>query len=102
MGASERRAHLPGRAGSPTSTLSSSRLPTDDLRLRLLARGVVVAEPGRCVQCGLCSYNCPMGVDPRSFARAGAAVLDRRCILCGECVARCPRGTLAMRLEDVA
>lgn len=77
-------------------------LPTDLDRVRLLAGGMVVAEPGRCVQCGLCSYNCPMGVDTRSFARAGAAITDPGCILCGSCVARCPRGTLRFCAAEAA
>ncbi len=79
---------------------AAGRLPVDATRLRLLAHGIVVAEPGRCVQCGLCVYNCPMGIDTRSYARAGAPILDGRCILCGECVARCPRGTLSLALDE--
>lgn len=75
-------------------------LPRDAERIRLLARGVVVAEPGRCVQCGICAYSCPMGIDIRRFSREGRAVADRRCILCGACVARCPRGTLRFELLD--
>ena len=51
-------------------------LPVDLTRVRLLADAVVVPEPGRCVQCGLCSYNCPMGVDTRSYARSGLPVSD--------------------------
>ncbi len=69
-------------------------LPADAERVRLLARGIVVAEPGRCVECGICSFNCPSGIDVRAVAREGLAVTDRRCVLCGSCVARCPRGTL--------
>jgi NAD-dependent dihydropyrimidine dehydrogenase PreA subunit len=75
-------------------------LPTDADRVLLLSRGIVVAEPGRCVQCGICSHNCPCGIDVRSFAREGLAVTDRRCLLCGSCVARCPRGTLSFQLLD--
>lgn len=78
------------------------RLPADAQRVRLLARGLVVTEPGRCVQCGICTFNCPMGIDVRAFARNGAAVSDRRCTLCGSCVARCPRGTLRFELLDGA
>ncbi len=79
-----------------------SRLPVDLERVRLLARGVVVAEPGRCVQCGICTYSCPMGIDPRRHARDGLPVQDRRCILCGSCVARCPRGTLRFEMLERA
>jgi ferredoxin len=77
-------------------------LPTDAERLRLLARGYVDATAGRCVQCGICSYNCPMGIDVRSYSRVAAPVLESHCILCGECVARCPRGVLRFALPDAA
>lgn len=77
-------------------------LPTDAERLRLLARGHVEAVAGRCVQCGICSYNCPMGIDVRSYSRVAAPVLESHCILCGECVARCPRGVLRFALPDAA
>ena len=77
-------------------------LPTDGERLRLLARGHVEAVAGRCVQCGICSYNCPMGIDVRSYSRVAAPVLESHCILCGECVARCPRGVLRFHLPDAA
>lgn len=73
-------------------------LPTDGERLRLLARGYVEAVEGRCVQCGICSYNCPTGIDVRSYSRRALPVLESHCILCGECVARCPRGVLRFHL----
>ena len=73
--------------------------PRDEERIRLLARGLVVSVSGRCVECGLCAFNCPMGVDTRRYARSGLPVTDPLCILCGSCVTHCPRGTL--RLEVV-
>lgn len=81
---------------------SSSILPVDLKRVRLLARGIVVAEPGRCVQCGICAHSCPMGIEVRRYSRRGEPVTDRRCILCGACVARCPRGTLRLELAGAA
>ncbi len=59
-----------------------------------LAEGQVVPEPNRCVQCGICSYNCPADIDVRFHASHGLAVHDSRCLTCGECVLRCPRGVL--------
>ena len=76
----------------------TARLPIDGERLHLLANAIVVAEPGRCVQCGICAYNCPMGIDIRRFTREGLPITDSRCILCGACVARCPRGTLRLAI----
>lgn len=54
----------------------------------------VAADSNRCVQCGICSYNCPVGIEVREYARRGQNVTDSRCITCGACVEKCPRGTL--------
>lgn len=79
------------------ATPSTATMPVDAARVRLLANAIVIAEPGRCVQCGICSHNCPCGIDVRAIARDGLAVTDPRCLLCGSCVVRCPRGTLSFR-----
>ncbi len=73
-------------------------------RRHALATAQVIPESVRCVQCGICSYNCPIGIDVRMHARLGEAVIDSHCLTCGECVARCPRGVLRFdtspELED--
>ena len=56
----------------------------------------VLADGGRCIQCGICGYNCPVGIPVRDYARQGLAVDDASCIKCGNCVAVCPRGTLSV------
>lgn len=68
-------------------------------RRKALAAGRVVPDPHRCVQCGICSYNCPLGIDLRAYSWLGIPVDDSSCITCGECVARCPRG--ALRIEPI-
>lgn len=68
-------------------------------RSEALAAGRVVPDQTRCVQCGVCSYNCPVGIDVRTRAWQGIPVNESHCITCGECVARCPRGVL--HLEPV-
>jgi ferredoxin len=60
----------------------------------LLAAGWVVPEPSRCVQCGVCSFNCPMGIDVRRHVWRAEPVKDSHCLTCGECVKRCPRALL--------
>jgi ferredoxin len=72
----------------------------DRARREALVSGHVVADPARCVECGICSYNCPLGIDVRGHVREHLPVTDGRCLTCGECVARCPRGTL--RFETTA
>ncbi len=69
-------------------------LRRDAQRQKTLATAQVVSEPIRCVQCGICSFSCPIGIDVRRHARTGIPVADRHCITCGECVTRCLRGVL--------
>ncbi len=59
----------------------------------------VIPEPTRCVQCGICSFCCPMGIDVRRHVWRGEPVKDSHCLTCGECVDRCPRQLL--RLERI-
>ena len=63
-------------------------------RYRALAGEWVAPEPRRCVQCGVCSFNCPMGIDVRRHVWLAQPVTEGRCLTCGECVKRCPRGLL--------
>jgi ferredoxin len=74
--------------------LLNDLLKTTNKKQRILSTGVVVPERVRCVQCGICSYNCPIGIDVRQHAKRGASIVDSRCLTCGECVLRCPRGVL--------
>jgi heterodisulfide reductase subunit C len=66
----------------------------DQTRHKVLSSGWVVPESSRCVQCGICSFNCPIGIDVRRHAWEGEPVQDSHCLTCGECVQRCPRGVL--------
>ncbi len=70
-------------------------------RRKVLAVGQVVPDPDRCVQCGICSYNCPVGIDVRAHAWRGEPVVHSHCLTCGECVARCPRGVLRFAANDL-
>ena len=56
--------------------------------------GRVAADAIRCVQCGTCGYNCPVGINVREYARQGLSITDAACITCGNCIEVCPRGTL--------
>jgi ferredoxin len=63
-------------------------------RYQALSSFQVVPDNFRCVQCGICSYNCPIGIDVRRYAWLGKSIRDSHCLTCGECIARCPRGVL--------
>jgi NAD-dependent dihydropyrimidine dehydrogenase PreA subunit len=67
----------------------------------VLASGHVVSDSARCVQCGICTYNCPVGIDVRDHAWRGDPVVHSQCLTCGECVARCPRGVLRFEETDL-
>lgn len=66
----------------------------DQTRHRVLSSGWVMPDAARCVQCGICSFNCPIGIDVRRHAWEGIPVHNSQCLTCGECVQRCPRGVL--------
>ena len=70
-------------------------------RQRALAEGHVVSEPTRCVQCGICSFSCPINIDVRRHVWLGEPVIDSHCLTCGECIARCPRGVLRFEVGKV-
>jgi len=70
----------------------------ESTRHQALAKGYVVPETARCVQCGICSFHCPIEINVRLHAWLGEPVKDRHCLTCGECVARCPRGVLSFEV----
>lgn len=69
----------------------------ESTRRESLVAGQVVPDSSRCVQCSICTFNCPIGIDVRRHAWTGEPVKDSYCLTCGECIRRCPRGVL--RLE---
>lgn len=77
----------------------SDFLRRDRVRRQAAASGQVTPEAGRCVQCGICSFYCPINIDVRRHAWNVQPVVESYCLTCGECVARCPRGVL--RLERI-
>lgn len=62
----------------------------------------IATDGGRCVQCGICSSNCPVGVNVKAFARHGLPVTDDRCVQCGLCIDACPRRTLSWQQNSTA
>lgn len=66
-----------------------------------MVSAVVVPEAARCVECGICTFNCPIGIDVRTHARRGVPIADDHCLTCGDCVARCPRGTLRLEASSI-
>ncbi len=74
---------------------------SESTRHAALVAGHVVPDPARCVQCGICTYNCPIGIDVRAHVWRGEAVIHSECLTCGECIARCPRGVLRFERTDL-
>ncbi len=79
---SELKGLFKGEEKSPTAKSNSAKLLQ------------VTADATRCVQCGICGHNCPVGIAVREYARRGENVTDCNCIACGVCIEKCPRGTL--------
>lgn len=74
---------------------------TESTQHEVRVSGWVAADNIRCVQCGICSYNCPIGIDVRYHAWLGKPVKDNHCLTCGECVSRCPRGVLRFEQSNI-
>ncbi len=51
---------------------------SEHARRDAVTAGQVVPDPGRCVQYGICSFNCPIGIDLRRHAWLGQPVPDMR------------------------
>jgi ferredoxin len=83
-----------GREAADLTLRLKTLLKPDSTKHEVLATGQVVPDAARCVQCGICSFNCPIGIDVRNYAWRGVPVVDSHCLTCGECIARCPRGVL--------
>lgn len=77
-------------------------LRSEATRREALIIGQVVPETARCVQCGICSYSCPIGIDVRRHAWENVPVEDSHCLTCGECIARCPRGVLRFERTNLS
>ncbi len=70
-------------------------------RHAVMAGGYIVPEPARCVQCGICSYYCPIEIDVRAHVWRGEPITHSQCLTCSECVTRCPRGVLRFEQTDL-
>jgi Pyruvate/2-oxoacid:ferredoxin oxidoreductase delta subunit len=67
-----------------------------------MAVGQVVTEKDLCVQCGICTFNCPLGIDIRQHVWEGKSIKDSHCLTCGECLRRCPRGVLRFERTNIS
>lgn len=76
-------------------------LGTETTRRIVLASAQVIPDGVRCVQCGICSFNCPIGIDVRRHAWHSEPIDDSHCLTCGECIRRCPRGVLHFETIDI-
>lgn len=76
-------------------------LHRDRARRHALVMARVISEAGRCVQCGICSFYCPISIDVRRHAWRDEPIAESHCLTCGECVARCPRGVLRFERTDL-
>lgn len=88
------------RKDNPYTGILGGMLFETSEKLEKLASGYILPDGNRCVQCGICSYSCPINVDVRSHAMRGQVIQENKCLTCGECVRRCPRGVLRFVYKD--
>ncbi len=50
----------------------------------------LVANRNNCIDCKICSRNCPMSLDVNSMVQK-EAMEDSECVLCGSCADSCPK-----------
>ena len=70
-------------------------------KFKILTAGYIESDSTRCVQCGICTYNCPIGIDVRVQVWNQIPMKNCQCLACGECVLRCPRGVLSFVKTDI-
>jgi heterodisulfide reductase subunit C len=76
-------------------------LSSESRRIRTMITGHVVPESDQCIQCGICSFSCPVGIDVRLHAWTGEYIEDPACLTCGECIEHCPRGVLRFEITGL-
>ncbi len=63
---------------------------------RSFGRFRITTNGALCMECGLCSKYCEMGIDVRSYAQKGHDIKRASCVGCGICAHVCPRGVLKL------
>ena len=53
----------------------------------------IKSDPDGCLDCGICTKQCPMSIDVQAEIKTGT-VKSLDCIRCGECVDHCPKKVL--------
>jgi len=82
--------------------MSKLNISKSEINKRIgLTAGHIDSDPAKCVQCGICSYNCPIGIDVRAHVWDREPMINTQCITCGKCIALCPRGVLQFVATDV-
>ena len=61
------------------------------------AVGLLKVRPSKwkkCIECGSCSKQCPMGIDVMNYMKNNEPVSSTECILCQDCKIVCPVGKI--------
>ncbi|MCD6277059.1 4Fe-4S dicluster domain-containing protein, partial [candidate division WOR-3 bacterium] len=51
-------------------------------------------DSSKCIDCGLCEKNCPMGIELLRYKNEGKRILSTECILCTTCQDVCPKNAI--------
>ena len=58
----------------------------------------VSSHKEKCISCGKCDRNCPMGLEVKEMAKAGE-ITSMECIQCGACIDVCPQNVLYYKMK---
>ena len=87
--------------GDLTDMKLNEKRESHTTRRKEMVASQVVPDMTRCVQCGICSFYCPINIDVRRYAWRDQPIKDSHCLTCGECISRCPRAVLHFETSDL-
>ena len=58
----------------------------------------MTVEQSKCIDCKLCTKNCPMGLDVHHMVKVNH-IDEYECSMCGECVDHCPKKVISYKFK---
>ena len=59
-----------------------------------MRRNYMIQDVSRCIGCGICERDCPVGALSVDRATKHGTIDTDRCLVCGMCAVKCPKGAL--------
>ena len=58
----------------------------------------IATDHTKCVDCKICTKNCPMGLDVHQIVKEGH-IDEYECSMCGECIDQCPKKAISYKFK---